>query len=146
MEVTTTYTVKSKNYPTIWEFKYDLNGVLTSFKIDGSLNQTQIDWLFSSKFPYKEEVIKKWKSIKNFEIIIGAPDLSFQTFWNVYGYKIKKVVSERAWKKLSKADRLNALKGVKKYNNFLYRKPGREKANAATYLNQKYWEDEYSSN
>ncbi len=32
-ELVTTYTIKAKNTPHIWEFQYDLNGFLKAFKI-----------------------------------------------------------------------------------------------------------------
>jgi len=146
-EPLTTYTVKGKNFPNVWEFKYDLNGVLKSFKIlEGALTKTQQEWLFNvNRFPYLENEIKGWKSIKNIELIIGKPNLEFTTFWNTYNYKLKKVVSEKAWKRLSIADRINAIKGIQKYDGYLKRKSTQQKANASTYLNQRYWEDNYAS-
>jgi hypothetical protein len=143
----TIYTVKGRNFPTVWEFQYDLNGVLKLFKLlEGTLTETQRKWLFNpNRFPYLENEIKGWKSIKNIELIIGQPNLEFDTFWDVYKYKIKRVVAERAWKKLSKADRINAIKGIEKYDGFLKRKHNQSKANPATYLNQRYWEDNYGS-
>lgn len=146
---TTTYTVKSQNDTHIWEFQYDLNGHLRAFKIlEGELSAKQMKWLFAqANFPANESIMKTiWmKNLKeNFEIIVGAPDLSFDAFWNAYNHKIKKVVSEKAWNRLSKKDRMEAIKGVKPYDNFLKRK-GIAKAHASTYINQRYWEDNHAS-
>lgn len=145
----TTYTVKSQNDTHIWEFQYDLNGHLRSFKIlEGELSAKQMKWLFAqANFPANQSIMKTvWmKNLKaNFEIIVGEPDLSFDAFWNAYNHKVKKVVSERAWNRLSKKDRMDALKAIKSYEGYLHRK-GIAKAHPATYLNQRYWEDSFAS-
>ena len=146
-EALTIYTVKGRNFPSVWEFHYDLNGFLKVFKLlEGELNETQRKWLFHpQRFPYMQNDINSWKSIKNIEVIEGVPNLSFDVFWDTYNHKIKKVVSERAWNKLSKADRLNAIKGIKNYDGYLKRKPNIQKAHGASYINQRYWEDNYGS-
>ncbi|WP_136464927.1 hypothetical protein [Flagellimonas onchidii] len=143
----TIYTVKGKNTPMLWEFRYDLEGYLTDFKIlEGRLNERQIKWLFTPiRFPYREASIRSWKAIKNFEMTIGRPELTFGVFWNTYNYKVKKVVAQRAWERLSQSDKMNAIAGIKKYDGFLQRKVSQAKANPATYLNQRYWEDSYGS-
>ncbi len=146
-EPITIYTVKGRNFPNVWEFHYDLEGFLVSWLlIDGQLTDKQREWLFNpSRFPYTEDVIKVWKTIKNIDVIVGQPDLSFDVFYNIYKYKVKRVTAEKAWKKLSKADRLEAIAGVKRYDGHLQRKHGQSKANPATYLNQRYWEDQYGA-
>jgi len=145
----TTYTVKSRKDKYVWEFKYDLDGSLKSYKIlEGHLTGTQIDWLFSSgNFPANENVMKNvWmqKLKKNFEVTVGDPDLSFEYFYNAYGNKIKKTKSEAAWKKLSKADKILALQKIKAYKGYLKRK-GVAQANPEAYINQKRWEDDFDS-
>ena len=89
----TIYTIKGRNIQILWEFHYDLEGYLIDFKIlEGRLNETQIKWLFNpNRFPYREALINSWKAIKNFEITIGKPELTFEAFWNTYNYKVKKV-------------------------------------------------------
>jgi hypothetical protein len=145
----TTYTVKSKQDGFIWSFKYTLNGDLRVFIIDeGTLSAKQMKWLFGSgNFPANESIMRSvWmKQLKaNFEITIGEPDLSFEAFWTAYNHKIKKVVSEKAWERLGKKDRMAALAGIKPYDGYLSRK-GIAKAHPATYLNQRYWEDNHAS-
>lgn len=145
----TIYTVKSKYDTHIWEFQYDLNGHLRTFKIlEGELSVKQMKWLFGGQnFPANEVMMKTiWmkKLRSNFEVVVGEPDLSFEAFWNAYNHKVKKVVSERAWNRLSKKDRLDALKAIKSYEGYLHRK-GIAKAHPATYLNQRYWEDSFAS-
>lgn len=100
MESLTTYTVTGKNTHIAWVFKYYLNGLLHSFQLsEGELDSKQIHWLFNmGHFPYKEEQIKSWKAIKNFEIEIGEPDLSFEVFWLKFNHKIKRQDTEKYWK------------------------------------------------
>ncbi|MEQ3500628.1 hypothetical protein ABMY20_12795 [Tenacibaculum sp. SSH1-16] len=146
-EMVTTYTVKGRKTSIIWEFKYDLNGLLSNFKIvEGELDDQQKKWLFYyTRFPYTENKIKSWDKVyKNFEVVIGEPDLSFDTFWNLYNYKVGKLQAKKAWDKLSKSDQLKAIKQIKAYDGMLYRKKI-QKANPATYLNQRRFDDEFNS-
>ena len=145
----TIYTVKSIQDGYIWQFKYTLNGDLKSFEIlEGTLSANQMKWLFSSSnFAANESIMKTvWMQNlkKNFEITIGAPDLSFEAFWKAYNHKVKKIISEKAWERLSKKDRIEAIKGIKPYDNYLARK-GIAKAHPSTYINQRYWEDNHAS-
>lgn len=149
MEAITTYTVKGTKVPVFWTFKYDLNGVLISFKNEsGPLTLAQASWLFQDgNFPHTEEMIKEiWSKNykKHFEIVVGEPDLSFSTFWKLYKLPVKKVLAARAWERLSKADRRNAIAHIPIYDKFLQRKHI-AKAHPSTYINQRYWEDNHGS-
>lgn len=146
MEPVTTYIIKGKQYPTLWEFRYDLNGLLTQFKVvEGTLTEKQTRWL-GEHFPFTEKHMQLWTNIypEYFDFTVGEPDLSFETFWNTYNHKVKKVMAENAWKRLSNRDKMEALAGIKPYNGYLHRK-GIAKAHPSTYLNQRYWEDNYGS-
>lgn len=148
-EPLTTYTVKGRNFPSVWIFKYDLEGNLKEWKLEeGVLSEKQRAWLFHpSRFPYLENAIKThFMSIRNLEVTVGVPDLSFEYFWKLYeNKKGKKLMAERSWNKLSKSDRINALAGIKHYNNSLRRSGGIAKAYPATYINQRYWENDHKS-
>lgn len=146
--MTTTYTVRSKQDGFVWQFEYTLNGDLKTLEIlEGKLSGKQMKWLFSPNFPAVESIMKtEWmpKLRKNFEITVGEPDLTFQAFWDLYAHKVgKKKMAENIWNKLSKARRIKAMLGVKKYNNHLRLNTGQAKAHASTYLNQEYYENEY---
>lgn len=146
----TTYTVRSKNTDDVLEFIYDLNGVLTSFKIlRGSLDGRKAKWLFSPRFPAFESMMKTiWMKepeyTKNLRIEAGELDLSFETFMKAYRHRIKKQQAKKAWEKLSKADKIEALKGIKSYDAYLVRKQV-PKCNPQAYLNQRRWEDDFNS-
>lgn len=146
-DLLTTYTVKGRNIPIYWEFKFDLNGSLKSFKLeeDSELSEKLVTWLFHPKrFPHKESIIKSWEGIKNLELIKGEPDLSFESFWKNYNHKVGKIPAEKAWKRLTKAEKLKAFQTIKPYNGYLRRK-GIEKAYPQKYLNQKKFNDEFNS-
>lgn len=147
MEPITTYTVRGKDFPVVLEFKYHLNGLLSTFTIlEGQLSQKFQEWLFNpNRFPYNQEKMKVWATKNNIEIIVGEPNITFNVFWENYNYKVKKVMAQKAWDKLSKNDKINAIEGIKRYDGFLYRKVSQAKANPSTYLNQRYWEDSYGS-
>ena len=145
-EPLTTYTVTGNDTNIVWQFKYDLNGLLKEFKlVEGNLDNKQVGWLFNKdRFPYAEKTIKGWTAISNFKVIVGEPDVSFEIFWRMYNHKVKRMMSENAWKKMSQKDRMDAIRGIKPYDGMLYRK-GFAKAAPSSYLNQRYWEDEHSS-
>lgn len=147
MEQLTTYTVKAKNSNNIWVFKYDLNGLLTEFKrLEGVLSENQIQWFFfNGKFPHKEDQVKGWmKSLKgNFEITVGEPDLSFESIWLLYGYKVKRVEAEKSFKKLKEADIVKLFLEVPKYNRYMAKKT-HDKAHLSTFINKRMFEDDYS--
>ena len=142
----TIYTVKGKNLPIVLEFKYDLGGFLKSFSnLSEPLSEKTQRWLFEGyRFPYRESTIKSWRGIKNIELIVGQPDLTFDTFYDMYKHKVGKLEAERAWKRLNKSDQLEAIKNIKAYDGFLHRK-SIAKANPATYLNKRRFEDEFNS-
>ena len=144
--LTTLYTIKGRNFPLLLEFTYDLDGYLVCFKnISEPLSEKTQMWLFSyQRFPYTENMIQSWKSIKNLEIIVGKPEISFEVFYKLYQHKVGKLEAERAWKRLNKADQLKAITKINAYNGFLKRKQI-AKVYPATYLNKRRFDDEFNS-
>lgn len=152
----TTYIIKSKLNGYIWRFKYHLTGDFISFEIlEGTLNAKQTHWLFggldqnekyqTAKFPVVESTIKVWQNLlrDNFEITIENPDLSFEALWNLYDNKVKKFESEKSFKKLKEADIIKCFLSIPGYNKYLQRK-GVAKAHLSTFINQRYFEDDWS--
>ena len=149
MEQLTTYRTKGKELGLVFLFKYDLNGNLREFKIEeGDLNADQMKWLFSgSNFPASESIMRSvWmidpKYKKVFEVEKFNADLSFESFWKIWGLKVKKELSEKAWNKLKEADKIKCFLNHKKYQEHLNR-TGQAKAHLVTWLNQKRYNDEY---
>ena len=149
MEQLTTYRAKGKDIGLVFLFKYDLIGNLKVFKIEeGELNAKQMQWLFSPNFPANESIIKSvWMKEKGyrdkFEVEVSPANLSFDAFWNLYDYKVKRHEAEKTFAKLKEADIIKCFVSVQGYNNYLQRKRV-AKAHLSTFINQRYFEDDWS--
>jgi len=144
MEICTTYTVTGKTEGQI-TFKFNLSGDLIFFKYAGDpLNEAQRKWLYP-RIPVNENMMKTWHGIKNFTVVKGMPDLSFDTFWNLYAKKQKLTRAKQLWNKLTETEQFNAIASIKPYNNWLARQRGTAKMLPDTYLYQKRWLDDFNS-
>jgi hypothetical protein len=150
MEQLTTYRAKGKEIGLVFLFKYDLNGNLKLFEVsEGTLTPAQMKWLFAgANFPANESIIKniwmKEKAYKDkFEIEVSPAKLDFEALWNLYDNKVKKFESEKSFKKLKEADIIKCFLSVPGYNKYLQRK-GVAKAHLSTFINQRYFEDDWS--
>ncbi len=86
----------------------------------------------------------KEKAYKDkFEIEVSPAKLDFETLWNLYDNKVKKFESEKSFKKLKEADIIKCFLSVPGYNKYLQRK-GVAKAHLSTFINQRYFEDDWS--
>lgn len=149
MEQFTTYRAKGKEIGLVFLFKYDLKGNLKLFEIaEGELNAQQMKWLFASaNFPADESIMRSiWmkdkKYLKVFEIEKSVANLSFEALWNLYDNKVKKFESEKSFKKLKEADIIKCFLSIPGYNKYLQRK-GVAKAHLSTFINQRYFEDDW---
>lgn len=150
MEQFTTYRCKGKEIGLVFLFKYDLKGNLKLFEIaEGELNAQQMKWLFASaNFPADESIMRSiWmkdkKYLKVFEIEKSVANLSFEALWNLYDNKVKKFESEKSFKKLKEADIIKCFLAIPGYNKYLQRK-GVAKAHLSTFINQRYFEDDWN--
>lgn len=148
MEQLTTYRAKGKEIGLVFLFKYDLNGNLKLFEIsEGELNPKQIKWLFSENFPATEMIVttiwmKEERYTKVFEINVSPADLSFATGWIIYDHKLAKQDAEKAFKKMNEAETIMFFISLPGYERYLKRS-GIAKAHMATYINKRYYENEY---
>ena len=145
MNQLTTFTIRSKMQGYVWLFKYHLNGSFHSFEVlDSTLSTMQKKWL-KENFPFDIEIINQWqKSLKdNFEIIKAEPVLEFETLWEIYGNKVKKEASEKAFNKLNKAEKIKCFLAIAKYKKYLSAKPHIDQAHLVTWINGKRFNDEY---
>jgi len=85
------------------------------------------------------------KKENNTYISAREEEVSFEEFWNAYGYKKSKLQAEKAWKRLSPADKSNALASIPAYKADC-QSCGRSMKYPATYLNGRTWEDDFNSN
>lgn len=148
MEQCTTYRARGKEIGLTFLFKYSLNGDLKAFEIaEGVLDDKQMSWLFSPRFPATERLIKNnW--INNvelrtkFELTVSPADVSFEAFWKLYNLKVKREASEKAWNRLSEADKIKCFLALPRYEANL-KLTGQAKAHLVTWINQKRYNDEY---
>lgn len=148
MEQLTIYRAKGKEIGLVFLFKYDLNGNLKLFEIcEGKLNEQQINWLFSLNFPANESTMRNvWmkskKYTKVFEIEKSVADLSFDALWKLYDHKIAKFHAERAFEKLKEEAIIKCFVSIPIYKKYLANSKIAQ-AHLATYINGRYYENEY---
>lgn len=138
----TTYKVTFIESADEWIFQFrKSDGIIYSFV---NLKGSRILNLFKNrKFPETVDLIEQWVKLKNLvrvELILD--DYSFENFWNLYGLKVKKDKSEKAFNSLSFVDKVKCFAKLPHYNAFLQR-TGQSKAHLVTWINGKRYEDEY---
>jgi len=138
------YNVKGKELGLEFIFKYDLNGDLIEFKKNQALDEAQRLWLYSSRFPETEALMKLWITDlrKKFVVTKMPADLSFDNLWNLYNLKVSKADAEKSFKKLNEADVIKCFLGLKAYEDYLL-KSKIAKAHLSRYINGRYFENEY---
>jgi hypothetical protein len=144
MSLIRTYTVKMQSGD-IWQFKYNLNGVLIFFSVlEGELSEKQEKFLYlEGKFPWKEIQIQNWSKIyKHTTVEIGDPDLSFKALWHLYDHKLAKFHAEKSFDKLKDADKIKCFLAIPAYKKYLASTKIAQ-AHLATYINGRYYENEY---
>ncbi|WP_376777291.1 hypothetical protein [Flavobacterium covae] len=142
-QLTTIYSVKMPSGE-IWQFKYNLKGVLIAFKaLDGELSEKQEEFLYlKGKFPWKESHIKKWKSeYKHVQIEVGEPNIEFEVFWKLYPYNAlsKKKIARDKWEKLKESEKIKLLMNLPEYKK-LKAKEGTAFPYAEVFINQRWWD------
>jgi len=140
------YILTSKNKPGVkLVFTYHLNGFLKSVETEGIDHESQLKFIFWNDkfpFPYVQSLINPLLKLNMFNVRQLEDDLSFDRFWEVYGYKVSRKKAEKLWDKLSKAKRILVFLHLPKYESYLAKK-GIEKAYPDTYLRNEKYNDEY---
>jgi hypothetical protein len=168
MEQLTTYRAKGKEIGLVFLFKYDLNGNLKLFEIiEGVLNKEQRHWLLTGflpkgvkfedtkqllaqlepRFPDEEKTMKDiWmkdeKYTKVFVVEPSPADISFNAAWVNYNLKISKPEAEKAFKKMNEAEVIKFFNSLPEYERYL-KMSGIAKCHMSTYINKRYYENEY---
>lgn len=96
---------------------------------------------------FKEEATSEGDDVPLVEAEEVEP-YPFERFWNLYNFKHDKQPAEKAWNKLNNKDRAAAMAAIPNYHAYLEHKRStgfnQNQAYAATYLNKRRWEDDYS--
>lgn len=94
------------------------------------LNLSQLTYLHN----WVEQKKKDWVLTEIKEVV------SFEDFWEAYGVKKDKKVSQDVWKRLKALEQQKAINAISRYNNEL-KLSNEFKKHPKTYLRQKKWED-----
>jgi hypothetical protein len=118
------------------------NGWLALVEIDG-VHEPHAHRGVCSALPKNEAELHSWvKGNPTMHITVVVEDLTFESFWIKYNYKVGKTEAEAAWKKLNNADKTKAISNIPKYDRYV-KGAGIAKAYAQKYLNKRRFEDEY---
>lgn len=108
------------------------------------MESRDVDWFWRSFIPYTMDELHRRAKGKFVEVTEIEPDLSFDRFWNEYGYKVgKKQRSENLWKAMKKDEKVLCLKSISKYKFWVAQQPNGFSLYPETYLSQKRWENEF---
>jgi hypothetical protein len=125
-------------------FEYGDDRILKGFINEANLTEAQQTWLASS-FPinanaFDSLVSKSIAKNSNFQVIEITQEIDFKTFYDEYAVKEGKQEAIKAWNKLPASEQLLAYVYIKTYRT-KKAKQGTAMAYPATYLNQRFWND-----
>lgn len=126
-------------------FKYNSNGLLKAFEIEGDYEAIHLKYLFWNEqfpFPYEIDGIEAIRVLGKFDVEMVSEDLSFERFFESYKYKVSRKRAELLWSKVSKANRIKTFEHLPRYFRHL-EKTGQQKAYPDTYIRKEMWDDEY---
>ena len=134
--------------PTRWqgeiEMGFNTDEVLVFIHIRNNMDKLQLIKVLHA-MPTTLAGIDIIKKLSPTAIIIEVPkDLSFDAFYNDYGYKRNRFRAEKLWAKMSDANRLQAITNVPQYRNYLNRKNIFQML-ADTYLADRHYETNWNS-
>lgn len=140
-----TYAITSQRFEGQILFKYGINGNLIGFEIEAELSDVQLTWLYQ-RLPLTYPELVQFSKAPNSQMkLVEVPqDLSFETFWQRYNYKVGKAEAEKAWGKLAEVDKSLALQRIAAYDGFLMRK-GTAKVWPERYIKKRYFDNNYAA-
>lgn len=122
------------------ELEYDAQtGLLVYMGLGASLDEER-HRKFLAVLPHHVSGLKAIHKPPHSIVTTISKEITFNDFWNAYGYKEDKEVAIRRWKALTTKDRIAAYNYIDVYEDIL-RKKQREKLLPSTYLNKKRWND-----
>ncbi|MBX2903105.1 MAG: hypothetical protein KF872_06055 [Chitinophagales bacterium] len=133
------YVITSNKFEGAFYLAYG-NGWLVKLDLtEANLSKEQHAYVLGN-LPLKENELKAFAATAKLQCKEQITQVTFEVFYNAYGYKEGRKKAENAWNKLSKAEQIKAyqyisvLKAKKAFSNENLPYP-------ATYLNQQRWSD-----
>lgn len=119
---------------------YNDNGLLSKLEFNcPSFTPANIAYMLKNVPINNQHIYDMTKGTKA-SIALANDDLSFNSFWSKYAYKVgHKARAEKLWKLLSNEDKILALAYIHTYNNFLIDHPKQDRQYPETYLAQRRW-------
>lgn len=131
------YVLTSPSFAGSVELGYDFNGHLVFYSYAAEMSEKQLQW-FLPRLPKNEVELNGLKAVVKGELKEVPADLSFDAFWDKYDKKINRKRCEPIWKKLTDAQKMQALMNVPAYDSYLQR-TGIGKAHPDNYLTREYF-------
>lgn len=137
------YAVTSTNFSGELYYTYNDEGIFVGIEILAAMNRSQIKGVINT-IPVDEAGLKQMVNTYKTMRIDEVPfDLSFESFWKAYNYKVSKKDAEKAWKNTSDANKVIAIKSIPAYDKWLQTK-SQPKVYPATYLNKERYFDDFA--
>lgn len=142
----TQYILTSKTFT--GEIKYEyLNGILNGFKIECELHPDRV-WRFVEglkNYVVEMALVQFFNGRKDYILKQVPADITFETFWNRYNYKVgNKGRAEKLYNLLPDADKIKCLESIKGYDGYLLNKQNIEKLYPETFLSQQRYNSTFS--
>lgn len=135
------FLITSTKYTGQAEVIYNAADVLC--KIDCSDTDMNATTIRHFKAAVGAEIASIGQLLPNCVIVEAAYEITFDMFWKKYNKKINRARCIPLWDKMNKTMQVLAFFGIEPYDKYLKATGFRGKADAETYLRNKYWENEY---
>jgi hypothetical protein len=134
------YVIMGEDLDGCMEFLFDdANKMILEFRADFQLSEGQAVWM-AKNFPTHERILLEvWKPAIKAKITAVLESPKFAAFWDKYENKQGKADAQKAWAKLSDAERVLAIRNIPAYKNSI--NSWQSMLMAATYLNKKRFMD-----
>lgn len=126
--------------------RYDTNGLLKEMRFEEDNLEKEAVYFCLMRIPITEDGLSQLSTMTYGTIQVQQVpnDLSFNAFWELYAYKIgNKNRCITLWTALTEPDRIQCLRKIPQYLQYLRQKPHMEKLYPETFLKQRRFEAEY---
>ncbi|KAB2918708.1 MAG: hypothetical protein F9K23_00810 [Bacteroidetes bacterium] len=139
-----TYILTSQRFAGEIQFKFDLNDSLIGFEIQAELDEKQTNYFFNNLPRTLGAAVAMTKNPgATMKLELMPQDLSFDVFYNQYGYKVGKQQAETQYKKLSDADKHRVIMSIRPYKRYLTR-TGVAQVWPERFISRKYFETDWN--
>ena len=136
------YSVTSSNFSGEVYYTFDDEGILCKLEVNANVLKEHRMAILKATPIELSDFLQMPKNYPTMRIDEVPTDLSFDTFWKAYNYKVSKKDAEKAWKQTSEAHKVLALKAIKAYDKWLATKT-QPKVYPSTYLNKERYHDDF---